>query len=37
VRDVGDRDDQPEPLALALAIDRVVEVLRCLAVDRDER
>ena len=37
VRDVGDGDDEPEALALALAIDGVVEVLRRLAVDRDER
>ncbi len=37
VRDVGDRDDQPEAVADALAVDRVVEILRGLAVDGDER
>ena len=34
--DVGDRDDQPEPFARLLAIHRVVEVPRRLAVDGDE-
>ena len=37
VRDIGDRDDQPEIPALALAIDGVVEILGGLAVDGDER
>jgi hypothetical protein len=36
VRDVGDRDDEPEALALALAEHGVVEVLRGLAVDGHE-
>ncbi|VWC36931.1 hypothetical protein BPS26883_06741 [Burkholderia pseudomultivorans] len=41
VRHVGDRDDQPEAVAAAdldrLAVDRIVEVARVLAVDRHER
>ena len=37
MRDVGNRDNEPKPLALALAVDGVVEVLRGLAVDGDER
>ena len=37
VADVGDGDDEPEALAGALAIDRIVEILRRLAVDGDER
>ena len=37
MRHVGDRDDQSESAALALAIDRVVEVLGGLAVDGDQR
>ena len=37
MRDVGDRHDEAEALALALAVHGVVEVLRRFAVDRDER
>ena len=37
VRDVGDRDDQAIVLALAFAIDGVVEVLGGFAIDGDQR
>ena len=37
MRDVGDRDDQAEAVAVGFAIDRVVEILGVLAVDGDQR
>ena len=37
MRDVGDRHDQAEAVAVGLAIHRVVEVLGVLAVDGDQR
>ena len=37
MRDVGDRDDEPEAVAVPRAVDGVVEILRRFAVDGDER
>ena len=37
MRDIGDCDDESKAVAVALAINRIVEVLGCFAVDRNQR
>ncbi len=37
MRDIGDRDDQAEAVAVGFAPDRVIEILGVLAIDGDQR